>query len=134
MFLKYLAHMVQCPGTLPRVALVFMSSQGVGKNIFFENFAKYILGQDLYLQTDNMEKIIGKFNMNYNKLMVIMDEVQTKDSFTNSEAIKNMITAETLLWERKGCDPITITNVARDILFGNGLLPVKMNVRTADLC
>ena len=124
--LKYLAHMVQCPGTLPRVALVFMSSQGVGKNIFFENFAKYILGQDLYLQTDNMEKIIGKFNMNYNKLMVIMDEVQTKDSFTNSEAIKNMITAETLLWERKGCDPITITNVARDIMFSNGLLPVKI--------
>ena len=124
--LNYLAHMVQFPGVLPRVALVFMSNQGVGKNIFFENFAKYVLGNDLYLQTDNMEKIIGRFNMNHNKLMVIMDEVQTRDSFTNSEAIKNMITAETLQWERKGCDAVSIMNLARCILFSNGLLPVKI--------
>lgn len=124
--LNYLAHIVQYPGTLPRVALVFMSSQGVGKNIFFENFAKYVLGDDLYLQTDNMEKIIGRFNVNHNKLMVIMDEVQTKDSFTNSEAIKNMITAETLQWERKGLDGVTIRNVARQIMFSNGVTPVKI--------
>jgi phage/plasmid-associated DNA primase len=73
-----------------------------------------------------MEKIIGRFNMNHNKLLVIMDEVQTRDSFTNSEAIKNMITAETLQWERKGCDAVSIMNLARSIMFSNGLLPVKI--------
>ena len=128
--LNYLAHLVQFPGTLPRVALVFVSSQGVGKNIFFENFAKSVLGTDLYLQTDNMEKLIGKFNMNHNKLLLIMDEVQGKDSFANSEAIKNMITAEDLQWERKGCDPVTIRNCGRSIMFRNGLTPVK--IETSD--
>jgi len=128
--LNYLAHLVQFPGTLPRVALVFVSSQGVGKNIFFENFAKSVLGTDLYLQTDNMEKLIGKFNMNHNKLLLIIDEVQGKDGFANSEAIKNMITAEDLQWERKGCDPVTIRNCGRGILFSNGLTPVK--IETSD--
>ena len=128
--LNYLAHLVQFAGTLPRVALVFVSSQGVGKNIFFENFAKSVLGTDLYLQTDNMEKLIGKFNMNHNKLLLIMDEVQGKDSFANSEAIKNMITAEDLQWERKGCDPVTIRNCGRSIMFSNGLTPVK--IETSD--
>jgi len=124
--LNYLAHLVQFPGTLPRVALVFISSQGVGKNIFFENFAKSVLGTDLYLQTDNMDKLIGKFNMNHNKLLLIMDEVQGRDSFTNSEAIKNMITAEDLQWERKGCDPVTIRNCGRGIMFSQSLTPVKI--------
>lgn len=124
--LNYLAHIVQYPGTLPRVALVFVSSQGVGKNIFFENFAKSVLGNDLFLQTDNMDKLIGRFNMNHNKLMLIMDEVQGKDSFANSEAIKNMITAEHLQWERKGCDPVTILNCSRGIMFSNGITPVKI--------
>jgi len=124
--LNYLAHLVQFPGTLPRVALVFISNQGVGKNIFFENFAKSVLGTDLYLQTDNMDKLIGKFNMNHNKLLLIMDEVQGRDSFTNSEAIKNMITAEDLQWERKGCDPVTIRNCGRAILFSQSLTPVKI--------
>jgi len=124
--LNYLAHLVQFAGTLPRVALVFMSSQGVGKNIFFDNFAKSVLGTDLYLQTDNMDKLIGKFNMNHNKLMLIMDEVQGRDSFANSEAIKNMITAEDLQWERKGCDPVTIRNCGRCIMFSNNMTPVKI--------
>ena len=124
--LNYLAHLVQFPGTLPRVALVFISNQGVGKNIFFENFAKSVLGTDLYLQTDNMDKLIGKFNMNHNKLMLIMDEVQGRDSFANSEAIKNMITAEDLQWERKGCDPVTVINCGRCIMFSNNMTPVKI--------
>ena len=38
--INYLAHSLQKPGELPRVALVFQSDQGVGKNIFFENFVK----------------------------------------------------------------------------------------------
>jgi hypothetical protein len=47
--LNYLAHMVQRPGELPRVALVFQSEQGVGKNVFFENFANKVLGNEYML-------------------------------------------------------------------------------------
>ena len=124
--LDYLSQMVQQPGIIPRTALVFKSQQGVGKNMFFEGIGKKLLGSTLFLATDSMEKVIGRFNMNQNKIMVIMDEVKGKDAFENSEALKNLITAETLLWEQKGLNPVKINNCGRYIFFSNGNSPVKI--------
>jgi len=124
--LNYLAHMVQRPGELPRVALVFQSEQGVGKNVFFENFANKVLGNEYLLQTAEMDKVIGRFSMINNKLMVIMDETSGKDSFTNSDKIKNIITAEQIAWERKGIDGININNCGRYLFFSNSFTPVKI--------
>lgn len=124
--LNYLSHLVQRPGELPRVALVFQSEQGVGKNIFFENFAHHILGTEYMLQTAEMDKIIGRFSMINNKLLVIMDETSGKDSFSNSDKIKNIITAESVAWERKGVDGVNINNCGRYIFFSNNTTPVKI--------
>jgi len=124
--LNYLSHLVQRPGELPRVALVFQSEQGVGKNIFFENFAHSILGTEYMLQTAEMDKIIGRFSMINNKLLVIMDETSGKDSFSNSDKIKNIITAEQVAWERKGIDGVNINNCGRYIFFSNNSTPVKI--------
>jgi hypothetical protein len=121
-----LSHLVQRPGELPRVALVFQSDQGVGKNIFFENFAHSILGTEYMLQTAEMDKIIGRFSMINNKLLVIMDETSGKDSFSNSDKIKNIITAESVAWERKGVDGVNINNCGRYIFLSNNATPVKI--------
>jgi putative DNA primase/helicase len=46
--LKYLAHIVQYPGQLSNVAVVFKSIvKGVGKNTFLDFFMKLVLGEDL---------------------------------------------------------------------------------------
>ncbi len=124
--INYLAHAVQKPGELPRVGLVFQSDQGTGKNVFFENFVKYLLGNDYLLQTAEMDKVIGRFSMINNKLFVIMDETSGKDSFTNSDKIKNIITAEQVAWERKGIDGIKINNCGRYLFFSNNDTPVKI--------
>jgi len=124
--LNYLAHLIQRSGELPKVAMVFQSDQGVGKNVFFEYFANYVLGNEYLLQTAEMDKITGRFPMISNKLMVIMDETSGKDSFSNSDKIKNIITAETVAWERKGVDGIVINNCGRYLFFSNNLVPVKI--------
>ncbi len=124
--INYLAHAVQKPGELPRVALVFQSEQGTGKNIFFENFVRKLLGAEYLLQTAEMDKVIGRFSMINNKLFVIMDETSGKDSFTNSDKIKNIITAEQIAWERKGIDGININNCGRYLFFSNNDTPVKI--------
>ena len=124
--IDYLAHLIQRPGELPRVALVFQSEQGVGKNVFFENFAKQLLGIEYLLATADMDKVIGRFPMINNKLMVIMDETSGKDSFSNSDKIKNIITAEQIAWERKGIDGTSINNCGRYLFFSNNLTPVKI--------
>ena len=124
--IDYLAHSVQKPGELPRVALVFQSDQGTGKNIFFENFVRKMLGGEYLLQTAEMDKVIGRFSMINNKLFVIMDETSGKDSFSNSDKIKNIITAEQVAWERKGIDGININNCGRYLFFSNNETPVKI--------
>jgi len=124
--MNYLAHMVQKAGELPRVACVFRSVEGVGKNTFFESFGKHVLGQQYILQTAEPDDVIGRFNLNQNKLMVIMDEAQGKDMFASSEKIKNLITAVNLKWESKGVNCITLKNLGRYIFFSNNETPVKI--------
>ena len=125
--LNWMAHRVQRPGDLPRSALVFIGEQGTGKNMLWDAFGT-ILGQDYYLLTDNFEKVMGRFNMNHNKLLVVLDEVRGRDGFEYSESIKALITTPTLAWEEKGINPVIISNCAGMVFFSNGAngTPVKI--------
>tara|TARA_R110002153_G_scaffold557_1_gene2665 strand:- start:725 stop:3256 length:2532 start_codon:yes stop_codon:yes gene_type:complete len=124
--INYLAHLIQKPGEIPKISLVFCSKQGVGKNLFFDNFGKKILGEQYLLSTADLDKVVGRFNINRNKLLVVMDEAQGKDTFSNSEKIKNMIDAPSLVTEEKGITPTTMTNNGRYIFLSNGETPVKV--------
>jgi hypothetical protein len=124
--IKYLAHMLQRPGEKMDIAIVIRSVQGIGKNIFFDNFGKYIIGDKYFLQTADIDKVIGRFNQNVNNIMVVMDEMSGKDGFSNSDVLKNLITSTDLKWERKGVDGVTIRNLARYFFFSNGETPLKI--------
>ncbi len=124
--LDYLAHMLQEPGELPRTSIVFKSEQGVGKNLFFENFAEKILGPKYLLSTTNIDHILGRFPMINQKMMVLMDEANGKDSFLANDKIKGFITAPKVPYEKKGIDGVDIKNCARMIFFTNNEFPVKI--------
>jgi len=124
--INYLAQLVQYPGVKPRTSMVFMSEPGVGKNVFFENFANNILGSNYLLQTADQDKIFGKFNMANQKLMIIVDEAEGKYSYLNSEKMKNNITCDTLVIEKKGIDGFPIKDFGRYLIFSNGNTPVKI--------
>ena len=126
--LNYLAHLIQKPGELPLVALVFRSEkEGVGKNLFFEMFlGNMLLGSKYMLQTADIDKILGRFSMINDKLLVILDEAKGKDTFLNNEKIKNFITSPHIAWERKGIDGIKINNFARLLFFTNADKPVPI--------
>ena len=102
--LNYLAHLIQKPGELPLVALLFRSEkEGVDKNLFFEMFiGNMLLGSKYMLQTADIDKILGRFSMINDKLLVILDEAKGKDTFLNNEKIKNFITSPHIAWEKKG--------------------------------
>jgi len=124
--IDYLAHMIQEPGELPRTAIVFKSEQGVGKNLFFETFAEKILGDKYLLSTPNIDHILGRFPLINQKIMVLMDEANGKDSFLANDKIKNFITAKTINYEKKGIDGVDIHNCSRMFFFTNNDFPVKI--------
>ena len=78
------------------------------------------------LQTTDIDKIVGRFSMINNKLLVILDETKGKDTFLNNEKIKNFITTNTIAWERKGVDRFNINNFARLLFFTNNDTPVSI--------
>ncbi len=126
--LDYLSHMVQRVGELPRVALLFKGQQGTGKNIFWNNFGNKVLGNQYVLETAEIEKVIGRFNSLNQKFVVILDETTGKDSFQNSDKIKNIITQDTIAWEQKGIQTITINNCGRYIFLTNNDTPIKIEM------
>jgi hypothetical protein len=89
-------------------------------------FGEKILGQDYLLSTANIDHILGRFPMISQKILVLMDEVNGKDSFLANDKIKNFITAKRTPYERKGIDPTDINNCARMIFFSNSETPIKI--------
>ena len=124
--LDYLAQMLQEPADLPRTAIVFKSEQGVGKNLFFESFAEKILGDEYLLSTPNIDHILGRFPLINQKILVLMDEANGKDSFLANDKIKNFITAKHINYEKKGIDGVNIKNCSRMMFFTNNDFPVKI--------
>lgn len=124
--INYLAHMIQEPGELPRTSIVFKSEQGVGKNLFFELFGEKILGEQYLLSTPNIDHILGRFPLINQKILVLMDEANGKESFIANDKIKNFITAKTINYEKKGVDGVNIKNCGRMLFFTNNEFPVKI--------
>jgi hypothetical protein len=128
-FMKWLADMVQRPGKLNGVAVVFKSEQGAGKNIFLDFFGNKILGKEYFFSTCEFERLVGTFaNGRKNKILINMDETSGKESFSLSEKIKSFITEETLKYEQKGIDSITLNNFARWIFTTNNDTPIKIEL------
>lgn len=126
-FLDWLADIVQNAGKLLGIAIVFRSDEGAGKNIFLDFFGNKVLGKEYFFSTAQPDKLFDRFSNGYkNKLLVNMDETKGKDGFENSEKIKNLITAETVQYEEKGKDSISLSNFARWIFTTNNDTPIKI--------
>jgi hypothetical protein len=124
--LNYFAHMVQSPGEKPGTALIVKGIQGIGKNIMFERLTEVLCGEEYLLSTTNIDDIVGKFSSVNRKLMVILDEASSEDTYKNCEHLKNFITAPKVRYERKGVDTVMIKNCSRAIFLTNNDIATKI--------
>jgi len=125
--LSYLAHLVQQPGVKPGVALVFKSEEGAGKSSFFEKLGHMLLGSRYFLQTEDIDKIVGRFSMIRDRLLICKDEMAGKDGYANVESLKHLITETEVTIEKKGVDGEIIKNYSRLIFFTNNDTPLKIS-------
>lgn len=126
-FVMWLAQIIQEPGRLIGIALVFISKEGAGKNMFFDLFSE-IIGKQYYTETHDIEKdLFSRFaNGRRNKLLIDIDEARSKDTFAKHDALKNIITSSHLNYEQKGVDPVSLRNYARLIFTTNNDMCVKV--------
>lgn len=125
--IKWFAQIVQRPGALTGIALVFKSEQGSGKNIFLD-FIDKIMGNDLFYETANpVQDLWSRFALGRkNKLLINIDETKGKDTYAYSDILKNMITSSKFNFEDKGVSPITLSNLNRIVFTTNNQSPIKV--------
>jgi hypothetical protein len=126
-FIKWLAHRIQMKGLI-RVALLFRSEEGAGKNIFFDWFGNQILGKRYYTTSCDIQDFAGRFAQGLkNKLLVIANEAQGSSTFSLIENIKSSITDETIRFEQKGIDPVFLKNNSAWVFTTNNDTAIKIS-------
>lgn len=124
---QWTAHMFQKPGEMPRVGVVFKGEQGIGKNSYTE-LLKRLLGDSLYFETsDPMNDLFGRFStFKENKLCLVLNESDPKQTFPNNQKIKDLITNTSMNIESKGIKAYSIRSFLRLIFLSNNDVPVKI--------
>ena len=131
--INWLAHIIQYPNKRMGIAVVCKSLQGVGKNIFFENFfGEMIIGKKHSICVADPSQIVGKFNGSVeNKVFTVVNELKAEsDMIKMSNLLKSLITDKTQKIEKKGIDAITVNNYNNFVLLTNNHHVV--NVETDD--
>ena len=80
--LKWIANTIQKPYEITKVALLFKSLQGEGKNLFWDWVGKSIIGQKYFFDTEKIDLVFGRFNgLIENIILGVINETSGKDTF-----------------------------------------------------
>lgn len=124
--LNWLAHLIQHPTDKVGVCLVFMGTQGTGKNLFWEWFGKHVLGR-YFTVLNRVEQLTGKFNKRMeSKMLCVLDEVTNYGTRKDNDQLKSIITGKTLWLEPKGCEAYEIADYCRFVILTNSNKPVRI--------
>lgn len=129
--ISWLAQLIQKPHILPHTTLIFISDEGVGKDLF-SKFISEVINIEFTANTENLDDICGRFNtMLAGKLLITLNETNPVESRERIERIKFLITGEDVTLEGKYKDKIKCRNFCRFIWFSNRLFafPVENGSR-----
>ena len=109
--LQYYANIIQNPTKKTDTIIIYKGTQGCGKNIFIDNFAKNIIGENYSISTANPERqLLGNFNgLLLNKVFAVCNEVGN-DMRPLIDRLKDLATAPDNIIEKKGKEPIINKN------------------------
>lgn len=116
--LNWMAHMIQRPGELPGVAIVFRGPQGVGKGVATDELGRLV--EPHYIALTGMEQLIGRFTGHLkDKLLVYANEATWGGNKSAEGALKAMITDVDASVEQKFKDVVRIDNYKRIMVSSN---------------
>jgi hypothetical protein len=126
--INYLADMIQYPGRIPNVAIVFKSTEGAGKNVLLDFIRFLILGVSLSSETANpvYDLFSGFAEGRKQKLMIVINEANALETHKYADRIKDMITSHSYNHCDKFLQPVTLENFARVLSTTNSETPYQI--------
>ena len=126
--LKWTAHILQYPSTKPGTAVLIMSAQGAGKNVWFE-VIKRLIGTTYYTYVKQKEHLQSKFNAHLgDKILAVVDECTFGGCHEVNNIIKSLITQEEAILEKKGVDGVLTSMCERYTFLSNEEWPIRVEV------
>jgi len=128
-FEMFLSRKVKNPSKLTNTSLIFKSTQGVGKDTFFDWYGKKILGYDYYCNEIDTDLLFGKFNgILTNKILCIIAESSSKKNMELTQDIKDAITRTVNTIKEKGKEPVKHMNCCSYIFLTNLENPILLPI------
>lgn len=116
--LGWLAHGTQFPATPPKVALVLMGGEGVGKGTLAQAFGR-LFGRH-FVHLERPGQLTERFNERMkDKILIFADENFFAGDHTTASALKTMITEERMTVEAKFANQYTLPNFRKFIIASN---------------
>jgi hypothetical protein len=123
---KLIAQKIQKPGLKWRVMPIVQSTQGVGKDNWFD-FLVEIVGKDQCIKVDGVHKLVATNSGQLEgKLLCCFQEMGYKDTKEHEEYLKALITNATLQVEQKYVKTTHVTNVLDIIGFTNNFNAINV--------
>ncbi|KAI9007408.1 hypothetical protein BC832DRAFT_539542 [Gaertneriomyces semiglobifer] len=104
---KWMASILQKPFVKTETAIVNFSKQGIGKNVFWEFFGKFIIGREHYLYLNDLD------------IFVLGDEVAFAGGHKTNNKLKSLITQVWQKLEKKGVDSVMIDAFMNFVFLSN---------------
>lgn len=118
-FMEWAADMVQNPGEKPGTSLILHGLKGTGKGLFAAPL-RQIWGLRHSTKVNNSKQLTGNFNGHMDaKILVIAEESTWGGDRKADSVIKDMITSDTMMFERKFMDAIELPDHRRFIFLSN---------------
>jgi hypothetical protein len=130
------ANIIQYPALRSCICVVLYSAdEGVGKNMSSKTLELCISERYTFYITDATNQLFGKHSSaELNKLLVVLNEVKGKDTYTNTDLFKTRITDPKREVELKGKDTFQMINYASYILNTNNLKAVNAGEKDRRFC
>ena len=127
---------IQYPSLRSCICMVLYSlDEGVGKNMSTKTLEMCISERYTFYITDASNQLFGKHaSAELNKLLVVLNEVKGKDTYTNTDLFKTRITDSKREVELKGKDTFQMINYASYILNTNNLKAVNAGEKDRRFC
>lgn len=125
---KWIAQMLRFPQFKTRL-LTFISEQGAGKGSVIELLTKMIGERHVLTTSCPSRDVWGSFNdlMKGDTYLVVLNELQKKETLEAEEKIKELITDPTITINPKGRTPYTINSYHRFIALTNREEPLNVD-------
>ena len=135
-FKSWCANIIQNPAYRCCVCLILYSlKEGVGKNQIIKTLELCLGEKYVNYITDVANQLFGKHSSaELNKLLLVLNEVKGKDTYSNSDLFKTRITDDKREVELKNQATIQMTNYSSYIINTNNLLSVNAGDKDRRYC